>query len=130
MIYGIGIDIVKIDRMRTVVNKWGKRFLKRAFTKNEIAYCFEKREPYLSLAVRFAAKEALVKAVGAVTPVTLTDIEVMNMDSGKPIISVRGKLEAFFNEKSIRKAHLSLSHEHDYGVACVVLECKGSIQEG
>jgi holo-[acyl-carrier protein] synthase len=129
MIYGIGIDIVKIERMKNVVKKWDKRFLKKVFTKSEIDYCYGKKEPYLSLAVRFAAKEALVKAAGSGAPVSLTDIEVMNMDSGKPLIKVSGKLEEFFRMKSIRKTHLSLSHEHDYGVACVVLECHESGQE-
>lgn len=129
MIYGIGIDIVKIERMKTVVEKWGQRFLNRVFTKSEISYCYEKKEPYLSLAVRFAAKEALVKAVGSAAPVSLTDIEVMNMDSGKPLIKINGKLKDFFSVKSINKAHLSLSHEHDYGVACVVLEYNDNVQE-
>jgi len=129
MIYGIGIDIVRIERMRTVVEKWGQRFLKKVFTKNEISYCYEKKEPYLSLAVRFAAKEALVKAVGSAAQVSLTDIEVMNMDSGKPLMKVNGKLKDFFSVKSIKKAHLSLSHEHDYGVACVILECNDNVQE-
>jgi holo-[acyl-carrier protein] synthase len=129
MIYGIGIDIVKIERMRTVVKKWGQRFLQRVFTKSEISYCYYKKEPYLSLAVRFAAKEALVKAVGSAAPVSLTDIEVMNMDSGKPLIKVNGKLKEFFDEKSIKKAHLSLSHEHEYGIACVILECDVSVKD-
>ena len=129
MIYGIGIDIVKIERMKSVVSKWGERFLKRVFTTSEISYCFQKRDPYLSLAVRFAAKEALVKAIGAAFPVSLKDIEVMNMESGKPCITVNGKLKEIFNVESIKKAHLSLSHEHDYGVACVVLECHKSVQE-
>jgi holo-[acyl-carrier protein] synthase len=129
MIYGIGIDIVKIERMKNVVIKWGERFLKRVFTTSEISYCFQKREPYLSLAVRFAAKEALVKAIGTAVPVSLKDIEVMNMESGKPCINVNGKLKEIFNVESIKKAHLSLSHEHDYGVACVVLECYERVQE-
>jgi len=129
MIYGIGIDIVRIERMKNVVLKWGDRFLQRVFTASEISYCFNKREPYLSLAVRFAAKEALVKAVGSAFAVSLTDIEVMNMESGKPFIKIGGKLSEIFNVKSIKKAHLSLSHEHDYGVACVVLECNERVQE-
>jgi len=129
MIYGIGIDIVKIERMKNVVKKWGQRFLKRVFTKNEISYCYNKKEPYLSLAVRFAAKEAFVKALGSEVPVSLTDIEVMNTNSGKPLIKVSGKLKEIFNEKSIKKAHLSLSHEHDYGIACVVLERNDSVKE-
>ena len=128
MIYGIGIDIVKIERMKDIVSKWGERFLKRVFTTDEISYCFNKRQPYLSLAVRFAAKEALVKAVGSSFSLSLADIEVKNMESGKPCIHVDGKLEEIFNLKSIKKAHLSLSHEHDYGIACVVLECHEMVQ--
>jgi holo-[acyl-carrier protein] synthase len=122
MIYGVGIDLVKIERVKDVVEKWGKRFLDRVFTEGELSYCYDKKEPYLSLAVRFAAKEALVKAIGSAIPVSLTDIEVINVDTGKPFLKVNGKLEDFFKEKLIKKAHLSLSHEHEYGVACVVLE--------
>ncbi len=65
MIYGVGIDLVKIDRMKEVVEKWGQRFLERVFTAGEISYCYEKKNPYLSLSVRFAAKEALIKAIGS-----------------------------------------------------------------
>ncbi|MEC4675913.1 MAG: holo-ACP synthase [Nitrospirota bacterium] len=122
MIYGIGIDIIKIDRLKTVAEKWGEKFLKKVFTKNEIAYCYAKKEPYLSLSVRFAAKEAMIKAIGSGVPVAFKDIEIMNYDSGRPFIKVSGMLEAFFEKKSIRCAHLSLSHEKEYGVACVILE--------
>jgi holo-[acyl-carrier protein] synthase len=122
MIYGVGIDLIKIERMKEVVEKWGRRFLDRVFTEGEISYCYEKKEPYLSLAVRFAAKEALVKAIGSEFPVSLTDIEVVNVDTGKPFIKINGRLEDFFKEKMIRKAHLSLSHEREYGVALIVLE--------
>lgn len=122
MIYGVGIDLVKIERMREVVEKWGRKFLERVFTEGEISYCYEKKEPYISLAVRFAAKEALIKAMGSEVSVPLTDIEVMNFGSGKPFIKVNGKLEKFFKEKSIIQTHLSLSHEREYGVACVVIE--------
>jgi holo-[acyl-carrier protein] synthase len=122
MIYGVGIDLVKIERMREVVEKWGRRFLERVFTESEISYCYEKKNPYLSLAVRFAAKEALIKAIGSTRPVSLTDIEVINIESGKPFLKVNGRLKDFLKERSIKKVHLSLSHEHEYGVACIVLE--------
>lgn len=122
MIYGVGIDLVKIDRMKEVVEKWGQRFLERVFTAGEISYCYEKKNPYLSLSVRFAAKEALIKAIGSAGSVSLTDIEVINVDTGKPFLKINGRIKDFFKEKSISKAHLSLSHEHEYGVACVVLE--------
>jgi len=122
MIYGVGIDLVKIERMKDVVERWGRRFLDRVFTESEISYCYEKKNPYLSLSVRFAAKEALIKAIGSAVPVSLTDIEVANVNTGKPFLKVKGRLEDFFKEKLIKKAHLSLSHEHEYGVAFVVLE--------
>jgi holo-[acyl-carrier protein] synthase len=122
MIYGIGIDIVKIERMKTAVDRWGERFLGRVFTEKEIAYCYNKNEPYLSLSVRFAAKEALIKALGSETAVSLRDIEVANRDGGRPVLNVKGKLMTFFEQKAITCAHLSLSHEREYGVACVVVE--------
>jgi len=122
MIYGVGIDLVRIERMKKVVEKWGRKFLERVFTEAEISYCYEKKEPYLSLAVRYAAKEALIKALGSSAALSLTDIEVMNIETGRPIFKMSARLKDFFEEKSITRAHLSLSHEHDYGVACVVLE--------
>ena len=122
MIYGIGIDIVKIERMKKVVEKWGNRFLERVFTDGEISYCYDKKEPFLSLAVRFAAKEALIKAVGSIEYVSLRDIEVVNVETGRPLLKVRGKLGDFLQDQLIKNVHLSLSHEHEYGIACVVLE--------
>ncbi len=122
MIYGIGRDIVRTERMQKAVERWGDRFLHRVFTVKEIAYAHERNDPSLSLSVRFAAKEALIKAIGARIPVSLTDIEVESSGNGRPFITVKGALAAFFKEEEIKCAHLSLSHEKDYGVACVVLE--------
>jgi len=124
MISGIGIDIVKTDRIREAAQKWGDKFLRRVFTDNEIAYSFRNKNPFLSLSVRFAAKEALIKAVGAEVPLAFLDIEIVNSDKGKPCIKVSGGMEAFFEKRSIRHAHLSMSHEHEFGVACVVLEAE------
>lgn len=122
MIYGIGIDIVRTERMKKAVDRWGERFLRRVFTAKEIEYACERSDPSLSLSVRFAAKEALIKAIGSRIPVSLTDIEVENTGGGRPFINVKGGLEAFFRQEDIRCAHLSLSHEREYGVACVVVE--------
>ncbi len=124
MIYGIGIDIVKIDRIRSAAEKWGGSFIEKILTAKEIAYCYEKKDPYPSLAVRFAAKEALIKAIGAEVTVKMLDIEVVNDSNGRPSIKVSDQLEAFFNEKKIVRCHLSLSHEKEFGVASVVLEVK------
>jgi holo-[acyl-carrier protein] synthase len=122
MVYGIGIDIVRTARIKEVVEKWGKRFIERVYTKNEIVYCYQKHSPYLSLAVRFAAKEAFIKAMGSEITMSLKEIEVINMESGKPVIKLNVKLEHYLTNKLISNIHLSMSHEHDYAVACVVLE--------
>ncbi len=122
MIYGIGIDIVKIERMKNADEKWGVRFFEKILTENEISYCFKKSVPYPSIAVRFAAKEAIIKAIGSEVPVSMKDIEVVNNEKGRPSITVRGKLEKFFKEKQIQHCHVSLSHEKEFGIASIVLE--------
>ena len=104
MIYGTGIDIVRIARIKEISEKWGDRFLKRVFTENEISYCYQKRNPYGSLAVRFAAKEALIKAIGSEIPVSFTDMEVTNSSTGKPALKVNGKLEAFLQKQIDNKS--------------------------
>jgi len=122
MIYGIGTDIVKVERMKEVVEKWGEKFLQRVFTPQEIVYCHHKKDPFPSLSVRFAAKEAVIKASGSGVSIPLIDIEVVNDERGNPTIQPRGALRAFFRENALSKVHLSLSHEKEYGIAFVVLE--------
>jgi len=122
MIHGIGIDIVKVERIKTAVGRWDRKFLDRIFTENEILYAYKKSDPFLSLSVRFAAKEALIKAAGSQPIISLKDIEILNQENGRPFINISGRLRTFFEENSIRCSHVSLSHEQEYGVACVVLE--------
>jgi holo-[acyl-carrier-protein] synthase len=135
MIYGIGTDIVEISRIRDVVEKWGERFLKKIFTGNEISYCYKKKDPFPHLAVRFAAKEAVIKALSNSTHKTqsieqglkianLKNIEVLNQPSGKPFISLLGSLKASSQDMFI--IHLTLTHERSYAIATVVLERKNS----
>jgi holo-[acyl-carrier protein] synthase len=121
MIYGVGIDIVNVSRMKEAVDRWGERFLKRVFTENEIAHCYEKKNPFPSLSVRFAAKEAVIKAIGSRIS-AFTTMEILNDPHGKPFMRTSGKLEAFFREHSLQVPHVSLSHEKEYGIAFVVLE--------
>jgi holo-[acyl-carrier-protein] synthase len=122
MIYGIGIDIVKVERMRTAVARWEKKFLERIFTEKEIVYAYNKKDPFPSLSVRFAAKEALIKAALTYVPLSLREIEILNQEDGRPFIHASGRLAVFFEENAVRCSHVSLSHEQEYGVACVVLE--------
>lgn len=135
MIFGIGTDIVEISRIRDAVKKWGERFLKKIFTGNEITYCYKKRDPFPHLAARFAAKEAVVKALSNSTHkaqsskhglkfANLKNIEVINHPTGKPFINLLGSLKTYFHDKFI--IHLTLTHERNYAIATVVLERKNS----
>lgn len=135
MIYGIGTDIVEIKRVRDAVEKWGDRFLKRIFTGNEISYCYKKKDPFPHLAVRFAAKEAVIKALSTSEHKTqsterglkfanLKNIEVLNQPTGKPSINLMRSLKTYFQDKII--IHLTLTHERNYAIATVVLERKNS----
>ena len=122
MIYGIGIDLVKIERMKEAHEKWGMKFFERVFTEGEIEYCVQKKIPYPSLAVRFAAKEAIIKAIGSEITVNMKNIEIISQENGRPIISVKKEVETFFKSKKIKYCHISLSHEREYGIGSVVLE--------
>lgn len=125
MIYGTGIDIVKTQRIRDAVERWGEKFLERVFTKDEIGYAYKKKDPFLSLSVRFAAKEAFIKALSHDQNIPLIDIEVRNKDNGRPMLELHGRTGEFLKAREIQAIHLSLSHEKDYGVACVVIEAPG-----
>jgi len=122
MIHGIGIDIVKISRMQEADKKWGRDFFKKFLTDSEIDYCFEKKDPYPSVSVRFAAKEAFIKAVASEISVNMKELEIVMDRHGRPLLTARGSLHEFLKERKIRHCHLSLSHEKEFGVACVVLE--------
>ena len=122
MIYGIGTDIVKIERVKNVIERWGDKFLKRVFTEKEIIYCYKNKHPYNSFAARFAAKEAFIKSLGSKKDISFSEIEVLNDTDGKPSLIVYGKSLKTLEGYDIRKVHLSLSHDSDYSIAFVILE--------
>jgi holo-[acyl-carrier protein] synthase len=124
MIYGIGVDLVNIERIELVIDRWGKRFTNRVFTPREIAFCSKRAFPPQSYALRFAAKEAFSKAIGLGMKKGLRwrDIEVFHSSAGRPCLKLHGRASELCQEKEIICSHLSLSDEEDYGVAMVVLE--------
>ena len=99
-IFGIGSDIVNIKRMGTTLKKNGSAFKKRIFSKNEINYCDKKRKPYPFYAKRFAAKEALSKALGTGIRkgIYFKDIEILNDNFGKPSIKLKGSTARFLKK--------------------------------
>jgi holo-[acyl-carrier protein] synthase len=123
MVVGIGIDLVKSDRIKEVAQKWGKRFLTRVFTALEQDYCFSKKQPYLHLAGRFAIKEAVFKAIGTGWSggVKWTDIEVYNEPTGQPRVRVYGKVKTWMDSHGVTAIQASISHDTEYSVGQVVL---------
>jgi holo-[acyl-carrier protein] synthase len=124
MIAGTGIDIVNIKRIEHLMARWGDLFLSRVFTEREIAWCQQRARSPECFAIRFAAKEAFLKAIGLGlrNGIQWTDIEVENDPMGKPSFSFYRKAKEVIETHRIQKALLTLSHERPYAVAYVLLE--------
>jgi holo-[acyl-carrier protein] synthase len=130
MILGIGTDIVKISRLEQLIEKYGTRFLDRTYTPTEIAYCTQFSDPFPRYAVRFAAKEAYSKALGTGIGehAAFHEIEVCRNDMRRPHLQLLGTtLSAFYQiypdtQRHQLQLHLSMSHDHEYGTATVIIE--------
>jgi len=124
MIVGTGVDLIEIDRVKAAHEKHGDRFIKRLFTEQEAAYCLKKKDPYPSLAGRFAAKEAVIKSFshGFGGRWKWIQIEVVREISGKPTIRLTGILEKLRLERGINAVHLSIAHSKRDATATILLE--------
>lgn len=120
-----GVDIIEIDRVKKTIEKTGKSFLDKVFTEDENNYCVEKNAVmYKSYAARFAAKEAVVKALGTGIDcgIEWTDIEISVDNLGKPFPVLRGNAKKLYDEMKGKSIALSLSHCDLYAVAYAVIE--------
>jgi holo-[acyl-carrier protein] synthase len=126
MIIGTGIDIVNMERIERLMVRWGDLFLGRVFTEKEIVWCQRRSRPPECFALRFAAKEAFLKAIGwgLRNGIQWRDIEVGNDPVGKPSLSFYRKAKEVLGTLRIQKALLTLSHDRPYAVAHVLLEGK------
>jgi holo-[acyl-carrier protein] synthase len=115
MILGVGIDVVDIDRFEEALERTAT-LRERLFTEQE------RKRPLASLAARFAAKEALAKALGAPTGLAWHDAEVVNEATGNPQIQMRGSVLARADVLGVVNVHVSLSHDAGIASAVVVLE--------
>ena len=123
MIYGVGTDIVAVARLGEMFERHGERALEKVLAPEERDECRACADKARFLAKRFAAKEAFTKALGTGVraPAVLPAIAVVHDPLGKPMFSLTPELKALLDAQGLR-AHLSLSDEHDYAVAFVVLE--------
>ena len=124
MIYGIGTDIVNIERVQTILNKNREGFINRVLTDHEKALFANKADSAAFCAKRFAAKEAFSKALGTGIGrvFSFQDVTVRSNEHGKPYFMPSEKLRLYLQEKGIKHGHLSISDESHNALAFVVLE--------
>ncbi len=120
MIFGIGIDIIEIERIKKSYENYGEAFLDKIFTQNEKEYCLSKKNLYQHLAARFAAKEAISKALstGWSQGFRWKDIEIYNEPSGLPRAMLHGKLASFLAQG--KELKITMSHSDHY-VTCFAI---------
>ena len=114
----VGVDIVEIERVHAMAERWGARFLQRIYTSGELAYC---RGRASQLAGRFAAKEAVMKALGTGTrSVGWRDIEIWKEPTGAPAVRLHGRATKRAEVLGLHHFAISISHSGEYAVAFVV----------
>ncbi|GAA0410105.1 holo-ACP synthase [Cocleimonas flava] len=123
-IIGIGTDIVQTKRIKRLMDKFPTGFIERILHENELEVYKEFKNPVSYVARRFAAKEAVSKALGTgiAGGVSFHDIEISNTKDGQPVLTLYGETLAIANKLGVKKHHITLSDEKKYAVAYVILE--------
>jgi holo-[acyl-carrier protein] synthase len=124
-VFGIGIDIVEVERIASAIERHGEPFLAKLFTAGEREYCETRKNPALHFAARFAAKEAVSKALGTGIGgnAGLLDMEIVHDASGAPQIRLAGAAERFSKVHGITEIQVSLTHARDYAAANAIALC-------
>lgn len=122
MIVGVGCDIIEIERIARAIKR--ESFIHRVFTAKEAAYCQSRgHQAAASFAARFAAKEAVLKALGTgLREGSLQEIAVANDALGKPLVQLSGHFAALSRQLGVKNIQISLSHSRDFAVAYVIME--------
>ncbi|MFH1771252.1 MAG: holo-ACP synthase [Candidatus Omnitrophota bacterium] len=116
MVIGVGIDMIKIEKIKNAIDKWGQSFIDRVFNKEEIDKIASGKMYYQRLAARFCAKEAVIKAISKELPLAFKDMRILNKDNGAPY--------CVFNKDIGVDIFLSITHIEDYAVSCAVAQKK------
>jgi holo-[acyl-carrier protein] synthase len=125
-IVGLGIDVIEIHRIEETVRRYGEKFLSRIFTKNERELCLSRKDAASCLAARFAAKEALYKALAAFHNddflLPFHDVEISKDDFGKPFFVFHDKALQTIKAIKLENIHISITHSRIFAAAIVIIE--------
>nr|WP_205664650.1 holo-ACP synthase [Ammonifex thiophilus] len=120
---GIGTDIVAVARVKRALGRWGDRFLNRVFTPGERAMGLGRRDALCFWAGRFAAKEAVLKALGTGRQgISFREIEIVADGKGRPVVRLLGRAQLRAEELGVKEIWLSIAHEKGYAVAVAYVE--------
>ena len=124
MIFGTGIDIIEVDRIKNSIQKYSDRFKKKIFTQKEIDYCHSQADPAKHFAARFTVKEAVLKCFGTgmTGGILWKDIEVDKLNSGQPVLNLHGNGKKLFNQLKLKHIHVSITHDKTYAAAHAIAE--------
>jgi len=124
VIVGLGVDIAEVNRIEEAISRHGRRFIERVFTPAEIDYCERHRNRFERYAGRFAAKEALMKALGTGWShgVRWRDIEVTRLPGGRPALMLHGATRERAERMGAHHTSLSITHSGNTALAQVILE--------
>ena len=124
MIIGTGLDIIDVERIRQIHERWGERFLKKFLRAKEIEYCLSVRDPAASIAARFAGKEAISKAFGTGIGgrINWHDIEIVHDAKGRPEVKLHGGAKSLLQEMGGMEVQVSLSHSEGQAAAMALLQ--------
>ena len=124
MIFGTGIDIIEVDRIKNSIQKYSDRFKKKIFTQKEIDYCHSQANPAKHFAARFTVKEAVLKCFGTgmTGGILWKDIEVDKLNSGQPVLNLYGNGKKLFHQLNLKHIHISITHDKTYAAAHAIAE--------
>jgi holo-[acyl-carrier protein] synthase len=125
-VVGVGTDLVDCERIQHMIDRHGDRFLQRVFSAEEIRYCSRARRPAEHFAARFAAKEAILKALGTgwIGRIAWADMALLPDALGKPQLALTGHTAALAEQKNITRWHVSMSHTRQVAIAVAIAESR------
>lgn len=129
-IRGLGLDLVQIERVKSLIDRRGERAVQRLFTEGERAYCERKKERFASYAGRFAVKEAVMKLLGTgwARGVRWVDIEVVRNSGEAPRVVLHGEAARIAKSKGIERVHITITHDAGIAAAVAVAESEAGVR--